>query len=219
MTGGKFANGAGYAAFASIVSAGAQSARKPTPQEVTYAKMSNEVYGLTQADVDAGYQIDDYTLSELTTDKSGLKAALFVKGDSQVVAFAGTSPSSWANWKANFRQAFGLRSAQYEAGKAYAASLNGSVHFTGHSLGGGIASASVIVTGNSATVFNAAGVHSNTLNGISRSNGSVTHFRSSFDVLQPINALTPSSVPGQQISLGAAGLHGMGGVCKVMGCY
>ncbi len=75
-----------------------------------------------------------------------------------------------------------------------------------------------IVTGRSATVFNAAGVHSNTLNGISRSNGSVVHFRSSFDVLQPINALSPASVPGQQISLGAAGLHGMGSMCRAMGC-
>ena len=147
-----------------------------------------------------------------------MKAALFVNGDSQVVAFAGTSPSSWANWKANFRQAFGRRSAQYEAGKTYAASLDGNVHFTGHSLGGGIASAAAIVTGRSATVFNAAGVHSNTLNGISRSNGSVVHFRSSFDVLQPINALSPASVPGQQISLGAAGLHGMGSMCRAMGC-
>lgn len=218
LTGGKFANGAATAAFAAIVSAGAQAARKPTPQEVTYARMSKEVYGLSQTDVEAGYQIDDYTLSELTTDESGLKAALFVKGDSQVVAFAGTSPGSGANWKANFRQAFGRRSAQYEAGKTYAASLDGNVHFTGHSLGGGIASAAAIVTGNGATVFNAAGVHNNTLNGIRRSNGAVTHFRSSFDVLQPINALTPSSVPGQQISIGPAGLHGMGGVCRAMGC-
>lgn len=217
-TGGKFANGAVTAAFAFIASAGAQAGRKPTPQEVTYARMSNAVYDLTQADVDAGYQIDGYTLSDLTSDESGLKAALFVKGDSQVVAFAGTSPSSWANWKANLRQAFGLRSAQYEAGKAYAASLDGNVQFTGHSLGGGIASAAAIVTGNSATVFNAAGVHSNTLNGMSRANGSVTHFRSSFDVLQPINMLSPASVPGHQISLGAAGLHGMGSVCKAMGC-
>ena len=67
-------------------------------------------------------------------------------------------------------------------------------------------------------MFNAAGVHNNTLNGISRSNGSVTHFRSSFDVLQVGNALTPASVPGEQVSLGRAGLHGMGGVCRAVGC-
>lgn len=181
--------------------------------------MSNEVYGFTQADVEAGYQIDSYTLTELTVDESGLKTALFTKGNSQVAVYAGTSPGSWANWKANIRQAFGFRSAQYEAGKAYARSLGGNVHFTGHSLGGGIASAAAIVTGGSAAVFNAAGVHSNTLNRISRSNGTVTHFRSSFDVLQPVNALTLTGVPGQRISLGAAGLHGMGGVCRAMGCY
>ena len=99
------------------------------------AKMSNEVYGLTQADVEAGYQIDDYTLTELTVDESGLKAALFTKGDSQVAVYAGTSPGSWANWKANFTQAFGFRSEQYEAGKEYARSLGSNVHFTGHSMG------------------------------------------------------------------------------------
>ena len=49
--------------------------------------MSNEVYGFTQADVEAGYQIDSYTLTELTVDESGLKTALFTKGNSQVAAF------------------------------------------------------------------------------------------------------------------------------------
>ena len=94
----------------------------------------------------------------------------------------------------------------------------GNVHFVGHSLGGGLAAASAITTGGSATVFNAAGVHSNTVGGLSFDNGSVTHFKSSFDILQPINALTPARVPGEQVSLGAAGLHGMAGVCRAMGC-
>ena len=92
------------------------------------------------------------------------------------------------------------------------------MHFTEHSLGGGIASAAAIVTSSSATVFNAAGVHINTLGGVSPTNGSVVHFHSSYDVLHLFNALTPASVPGQQVPLGRAGFHGMGGICRAMGC-
>lgn len=186
-------------------------------QHVMHARMSHEVYGATDADI-GNLTIYDYTLESIFTDDSGLKAALFVGAESSVLAFAGTSPSSGANWKANFAQAFGGSSAQYNAGIDLAISLGGNVHFTGHSLGGGIASAAAIVTGGSATIFNAAGVHSNTLRGYSPSNGSVTYYYSSFDVLRLGNALTPASVPGQHISLGAAGLHDMGSVCRAMGC-
>jgi putative lipase involved disintegration of autophagic bodies len=100
----------------------------------------------------------------------------------------------------------------------YYRSTRGNIHFTGHSLGGGIASAAAIVTGGGATVFNAAGVHANTLRGFAPSNGSVTYFYSAFDVLRLGNTLTPASVPGEHVPLGAAGLHGMGGVCRAMGC-
>ncbi len=47
---------------------------------------------------------------------------------------------------------------------------------------------------------------------------SITHFRSSFDVLRIGNALTPARVPGTTVSLGAAGFHGMAGVCRAVGC-
>lgn len=185
--------------------------------DVTLARMAQAVYGVTDADAGT-LVIDGYVLNSIYTDGSGMKAALFVGGDSSVLSFAGTSPSSWDNWKANLSQAFGFSSAQYNAGIFLALSLGGNVHFTGHSLGGGIAAAAAIVTGGNATIFNAAGVHSNTLRGYAPSNGSVTYYYSSFDVLRIGNALTPARVPGEHISLGAAGFHGMGGVCRAMGC-
>lgn len=101
--------------------------------------------------------------------------------------------------------------------RQYYDSAGGNIYFTGHSLGGGIVSAAAIWTGGNATVFNAAGVHVSTLGGYAPSRGSVTYFYSSTDVLRLGNALTPVSVPGEHISLGVAGLHGMGGVCQVMG--
>jgi len=219
LTGGKFANGAISAGLAYVVAAigGGQSGRKPTPQEVTYGKLANGVY-------DPDYTGDDgYSLVSRFNDETGLQAALFVKGDDYVLAFAGTSPDSWANWRANFKQAFGIESGQYTAGIDLAMNLNSSysgISFTGHSLGGGIASAAAAVTGRHATVFNAAGVHANTVTryGASLSGASVRSYYSSFDVLGIGNALTPASRVGQQISLGSAGSHGMGGVCKVIGC-
>lgn len=57
------------------------------------------------------------------------------------------------------------------------------------------------------------------LSGISRSNGMVTSYYSSLDVLHFINFITPNStsVPGQRISLGAAGFHVMGSMLEALG--
>jgi hypothetical protein len=66
--------------------------------------------------------------------------------------------------------------------------------------------------------LNAAAVHPNTVGGQRMSNGSITHYRSSFDMLQILNVLTPASVPGTTVPLWDAGLHGMNGVCREMGC-
>lgn len=154
------------------------------------------------------------------TETNGLRAALFSNGTDNVLVYAGTSPSSLANWWANLKQAFGFRSGQYEAGIDLAVRLSetvGNLRYAGHSLGGGIASAAAIVTGGSARTFNAAGVHDNTLRGFDRSHGAVTSYYSTFDVLRIGNALTPASVPGDRVSLGAAGIHGIGGVIKALG--
>jgi hypothetical protein len=54
-----------------------------------------------------------------------MKAALFVGSDgSRVLAFAGTSPTSFANWKANLLQAFGFNSAQYTEGLSIASNYH-----------------------------------------------------------------------------------------------
>ena len=181
----------------------------------TYAKLARGVSN-------PGYTGDDgfARIGDPYSDDTGMQAMLFGRGDERVLAFAGTDGGSLANWSANLRQAFGLTSAQYATGIALAVSLSegGGVHFVGHSLGAGIAAASAIVTGGSATIFNAAGVHPNTVRGFSMSRGSITHFQSSFDALRIGNALTPARVPGTTVSLGAAGFHGMAGVCRAVGC-
>ena len=224
LTGGKFANGAFSAAFAAALTTGLNSG-KTNAKDTAYAELSESIYddgnGAQVGDTVAGYK-----LKEIIAEENGLRAGLFVDQEgNNVVAFAGTDTSSFSGFftdmKANLLQGLGLESAQYTSAIGLAGRINtrfgGNVHFTGHSLGGGLASAAAIVTGGSATVFNAAGVRNSTIGSFSRNNGSITHYSSGYDGLRAINALSGASVPGTQINLGHAGPHTMPNICTAMG--
>src|SRR5690606_29634930 len=116
-------------------------------------------------------------------------------------------------------QAFGAETAQYTQAMSMGQDLvmthgRGNVHFAGFSLGGGLAAAAAIRTGGSATIFNPAGVHSNTISGYDPRAATIRSYHSSFDMLRVGNALTPAQVYGQRYSLGAAGLHSSRGYCE-----
>jgi len=77
-------------------------------------------------------------------------------------------PFNTLDRNANIIQAKGLQGAQYERAMNNARALSGpsvAITFEGHSLGGGLATAQAIVSGYRALVFNAAGVHPNTVGG------------------------------------------------------
>jgi hypothetical protein len=113
---------------------------------------------------------------------SKFRACLF-KHDSgrHVMAFRGTKTTSWSkaesacqfvtSWAndlaVNVGQSVGLDTKQYElalnAARNANATLGGNIVFTGHSLGGGLAAAASVYTGNSAVTFNPAGVHDRTI--------------------------------------------------------
>ncbi len=84
-----------------------------------------------------------------------------------VVAYRGTQGKE--DWKTSFKQGMGMKSDHYDRAVQLAAIMEvhapGQVRHTGHSLGGGLASASSAMTGAPATTFNSAGLHTNSVGG------------------------------------------------------
>ena len=86
-----------------------------------------------------------------------------------VLAFRGSEPLSIVDWIEDVKQAFG-HSKQYETAVELAKSLqkkaeerNVRLFFTGHSLGGGLATAAALATGCETIVFDSAGVSDGTI--------------------------------------------------------
>jgi hypothetical protein len=110
------------------------------------------------------------TKAMLQDPASGFKAALyqsaFERPPKTVIAYAGTE--NGVDWGTNFKQGVGVETKQYNkamnlAKAVVAKSSKNAVDITGHSLGGGLASAGVVVTGAKGYTFNAAGLHSATI--------------------------------------------------------
>ncbi|MEM6897369.1 MAG: PAAR domain-containing protein [Pseudomonadota bacterium] len=124
----------------------------------------------TQADLEALNLHDGVTdLTQLPgTD---FHSEVFVRTDpltnqeSYVVGFRGTQTAG--DWAENIRQGAGMDSAYYnraaQIGRVADAAAPGRVSYTGHSLGGGLASAAAAVNGGPARTFNAAGLTENTM--------------------------------------------------------
>lgn len=93
---------------------------------------------------------------------SGLYAALYQQDNNLVLAFRGSELGT-SDWITNGVMVRNQLPAQYSEAIALARSLaaqypDSSMRFTGHSLGGGLASAAAIACGCQATVFDAAGL-------------------------------------------------------------
>ena len=154
--------------------AGVEAATASTPREL--ALLAADVYN----DIPApppGYRVaTDADLAriglgpqDLSSPQSAFRARVYLKDgvdtDSYVVSFRGSTDAS--DWKANAQQAIGLPSDQYARalliGKALARHPDADVTLTGHSLGGGLASAAALASGRDAATFNAAGLSDATI--------------------------------------------------------
>lgn len=119
--------------------------------------------------------------ADLVSPNSAFRARVYAQGGGDggggadarfVVAFRGSTRDG-GDWITNGRQAAGLGTDHYTAalavGRRIAASGAGDrVTLTGHSLGGGLASAAAIASGRDAVTFNAAGLSRQTIAGARR---------------------------------------------------
>jgi hypothetical protein len=133
--------------------------------------------GLKEAEPEGWHMLDPQELAQLDVSpemlldpKSGFKAAMyqssFERPPKLVIAYAGTEDKK--DILADLRQGVGFKEKQYnEAMDLAKAVVNNtgkdSIDLTGHSLGGGLASAAAVVTGAKGYTFNAAGLHTNTV--------------------------------------------------------
>ena len=111
--------------------------------------------------------------SDLNIEGSDFRARMFVPdgsvlGDSMkpTLAFKGTSTKE--DWENNFRQGLNIHSDYYDRAVALGkqieeAGASDSINITGHSLGGGLASAASVASGSDAYTFNAAGLNDATV--------------------------------------------------------
>ncbi|MGK6354109.1 lipase family protein [Sphingomonas sp. DT-207] len=146
----------------------------PAPREL--ALMADDVYN----DIPApppGYRVATesdlarigLSPQDLSSPQSAFRARVYLSGEGAsaqyVVSFRGSTDAS--DWKANAQQAVGLPSDQYARAlmlaKAIGRHPDANVTLTGHSLGGGLASAAALASGRDAATFNAAGLSDATI--------------------------------------------------------
>lgn len=128
------------------------------------------------------------------------------------LAFKGTS--TLEDWKNNLAQGGDFKSPYYEKAVDLGTKLSKSsspIEITGHSLGGGMASAASVAGGKSATTFNAAGLHANTVGryGGTPQSSPVQAYRVAGEMLTGIQE------PGLKAFGGAAAVGGPVGVAAV----
>ncbi|MEM7666599.1 MAG: Mbeg1-like protein [Pseudomonadota bacterium] len=125
--------------------------------------------GFTEVTNEAALNQMGLTTQDLKPTDSNFRAGVFENAQGEtVVAFKGTDFTSLEDWKNNIGQDIQGGSDYYTRAQDIAYSMNQSgaqPSFTGHSLGGGLASAAARRIGADASTFNAAGLNPDTLVG------------------------------------------------------
>jgi hypothetical protein len=160
----------------------------------------------------------------LHSDATGFQAGIYSDGHGDyVLAFAGTDFKSVADWRANVGQGLGLQTAQYRQAEVLAQdareAFGNNLAITGHSLGGGLASAASLATGTPAVTFNPAGLSDQTLRDLGfspnqeraiASDGLIRRYDTQHDILtnlqQNILPFLPHAV-GSEIRIGDNSLN------------
>jgi hypothetical protein len=143
-----------------------------------------------------------------------------------IVAFKGTTMTSYSDWLNNAQQGLGIESDYYKRAQQLAIKVKQSspdgMEVVGHSLGGGLAQAAAAATGVKGTTFNAAGLNPATvpgadLNALANNmtnyqvNGEVlTHLQNSYPISKAIGTAVPLEAPPGVTD--SVDLHGMDSV-------
>lgn len=123
------------------------------------------------------------------------------------------STSDGSDWSNNFRQGLNMDSAYYRQAVDIGNSLlrtGADVHVVGHSLGGGLASATAHASGLPATTFNAAGLHKQTVErygGMADVPGHVEAWRVKGEIL---TVMQEQSLGSSLVALALGGPWGLG---------
>jgi hypothetical protein len=121
---------------------------KATPEQAEALGISRDQLTMPNSDFNAEIYIPD--------------KAVFGNDMTPTLAFKGTS--SGEDWKNNGKQGLNMESPYYERAVMLGRRIkNQPIEITGHSLGGGLASAASQASGKSATTFNAAGLNAETV--------------------------------------------------------
>nr|MCU0803239.1 hypothetical protein [Paracoccaceae bacterium] len=115
---------------------------------------------------------------------------------SYVIGFKGTSMTSAEDWTTNARLGLGMQTAYYDQATEIARQSSQAaperVSFTGHSLGGGLASAASTVSGAPGRTFNATVLHPNTVDSYDTANVPVQAYYVEGDILSFMQDSTPA---------------------------
>ncbi len=227
VTGGNFANGAATAAMATIFRPDGKPISK---KDADLAQLAGCSYrGLCKNDTgfdEVSPESIGLDSGRFTDPDSGFKATLFKRGNEFVLGFGGTDGLDAPDIKTDLAQSLGIDTEQYNLAIKLAdqvqiavASIEGStLVFTGHSLGGGLASAAAIATQLPAVTFNSAGLSNRYGGGSLSAKSLIRAYYSKSDLLSLIQDITPlPDAAGTRIPLNAIGVHQITGVCQAMG--
>jgi len=156
-------------------------------------------------------------------NKSGFKAGLFKNGrtGNYIGAFAGVDGfGAWNDIWGSIRQMMGLRSKQFDEAialaKKWSKNLGSGLSFTGHSLGGALATLAALGTKRDATIFNSEWLSNGTLDryhltaAAAMASKWITAYHTGQDPLTAIQHFWPGlNELGRQEQLGDGG-HGIG---------
>lgn len=189
---------------------------------VELARLSEDSYEVFRPERKQAIPIGWNKLSDEEVRAQGIDPSLLAKskgviyqtpadwpgGQQTVLAFRGTEPSEEEDLKTNLDQAMGEETTQYKAAKELGSEVADKfgklARVTGHSLGGGKAQVAGASGGLEGIMFNAAGVHPNSVDGVLPDASQYTQFRAAGDPLTGIQ-----NSPGLQAGVGLAGAIAM----------